>query len=86
MPEELNFFTFFCSFLSILFASRNPFSFYRMPGYSALQSDRTQFRFGSLSPDDMHAGGGFVIFVRQLLFFAEISAFSSSLRLTATFD
>ena len=44
-------------------------SSFRIPGFSALHSDRTHSRSGILSPDTAHAGGGVVIFVRQGLLF-----------------
>ena len=41
-------------------------SSFRIPGFSALRSDRTHSRFGILSPDATHVSGGVVIFfVRQ---------------------
>ena len=55
----------------------NSFSSFRIPGFSALRSDRTQSWFGILSPDVMHASGGVIIFVRQGLSFSEL--FTSSL-------
>ena len=54
----------------------------RIPGYSALRSDRTHSWSGILSPDVMHASGGVIIFVRQGLSFSELS--TCSLRLTPT--
>ena len=53
------------------------FSF-RIPGFSALRSDRTH---SILSPDATHASGGVNIFIRQSLSFSELSTFSLSLRL-----
>ena len=51
----------------------------RIPGFSALHSDRTHSRSGILSPDTTHASGGVVIFVRQGLSFSELSTSSLSL-------
>ena len=51
----------------------NSSSFFRIPGFSALRSDRTHSRSGILSPDTTHASGGVVIFVRQGLSFSELS-------------
>ena len=42
-------------------------------GYSALQSDCTHSRPGILFPDDPHASGGVIIFVRQGLSYSELS-------------
>ena len=50
----------------------------RIPGFSALCSDRTHSRSGILSSDTMHASGGVVIFVRQGLSFSELSTSSLS--------
>ena len=54
----------------------NSSSSFRIPGFSALRSDRTHFRSGILSPDATHASGGVVIFVRQGLFFSSTSSLS----------
>ena len=43
----------------------NTSSSFRIPGFSALRSDRTHSRSGILSPDTTHASGGVIIFVRQ---------------------
>ena len=51
---------------------------FRIPGFSALHSDRTHSRSGILSPDATHASGGVIIFVRQGLSFSELSTFSLS--------
>ena len=48
-------------------------SSFRIPGFSALRSDRTHSRSGILTPDTMHASGGVVTFVRQGLSFSELS-------------
>ena len=53
-------------------------SFFRIPGFSALRSDRTHSRSGILSPDATHASGGVVIFIRQGLSFSELSTSSLS--------
>ena len=55
----------------------NSSSSFRIPGFSALHSDRTHSRSGILSSDTTHASGGVVIFVRQGLSFSEL--FTSSL-------
>ena len=57
----------------------NSSSSFRIPGFSALRSDRTHSRSGILSPDVTHAGGGVVTFVRQDLSFSELSTSSLSL-------
>ena len=51
----------------------NSSSSFRIPGFSALRSDRTHSRSGILSSDTMHASGSVVIFVRQGLSFSELS-------------
>ena len=56
----------------------NPSSSFRIPGFSALRSDRTHSRSGILSPGATHASGGVVIFVRQGLSFSELSTSSLS--------
>ena len=53
-------------------------SSFRIPGFSALRSDRTHFWSGILSPDATHASGGVIIFVRQGLSFSELSTSSLS--------
>ena len=56
----------------------NSSSSFRIPGFSALRSDRIHSRSGILSPDATHASGGVVIFVRQGLSFSELSTSSLS--------
>ena len=56
----------------------NSSSSFRIPGFSALRSDRIHSRSGILSSDTTHASGGVVIFVRQGLFFSELSTSSLS--------
>ena len=56
----------------------NSSSFFRIPGFSALRSDRTYSRSGILSSDTTHASGGVVIFVRQGLSFSQLSTSSLS--------
>ena len=56
----------------------NSSSSFRIPGFSALRSDRTHFRSGILSSDAKHASSGVVIFVRQGLSFSELSTSSLS--------
>ena len=48
-------------------------SSFRIPGYSAMRSNRTHSRPGILSPDDPHASGGDIISFRQGLSFSELS-------------
>ena len=47
----------------------NSSSSFRIPGFSALRSDRTHYQSGILSSDTTHASGSIVIFVRQGLSF-----------------
>ena len=54
----------------------NSSSSFRIPGFSALRSDRTHSRSGILSSDTMHASDGVVIFVRHGLSFSELSTSS----------
>ena len=56
----------------------NSSSSFRIPGFSALRSDCTHYRFGILSSDATHASSGIVIFVRQGLSFSELSTSSLS--------
>ena len=56
----------------------NSSSSFRIPGFSALRSDRTHSRSGILSSDASHASGGVVIFIRQGLSFSELSTSSLS--------
>ena len=60
----------------------NSSSFFRIPGFSALQSDRSHSRSGILSLEATHAGG-VIIFIMQELSFSELST-SSLLRFTPT--
>ena len=53
-------------------------SFFQIPGFSALRSDRTHSRSGILSRDATHASGGVIIFVRQGLSFSERATSSLS--------
>ena len=57
----------------------NSTSSFRIAGFSTLCSDRTHSRSAILSPDDKHASGGVVIFVRQGLSLSELSTSSLSL-------
>ena len=50
----------------------NSSSSFRIPGHSALQYDRTHFRSGILSSDDLHASGGVIIFVLQGSSFSDL--------------
>ena len=56
----------------------NSSSSFRIPGFSALPSDRTHSRSGILSSDTTHSSGGVIIFVRQGLSFSELSTSSLS--------
>ena len=57
----------------------NSSSFFRIPGFSALRSDRTHSRSGILCRDATHASGGVIIFVRQGLSFSKLSTSPLSL-------
>ena len=57
----------------------NSSSSFRFTGFSALRSDRTHSRSGILSSDTTRASGGVIIFVKQCLFFSELSTSSLSL-------
>ena len=57
----------------------NSSSSFRIPGFSALCSDRTHSWSGILSSDTTHASSSVVIFVRQGLSFSELSTSSLSL-------
>ena len=65
-------------FICIQESNLNSSSSFRIPGFSALRSDRTHSRSGILSPDTMHASGGVITFVRQGLSFSELSTSSLS--------
>ena len=54
-------------------------STFRIPGFSALRSDGTHSRSGIFSTDVADASGGVIIFVKQGLFFSELSTSSLSL-------
>ena len=54
-------------------------SSFRIPGFSALQSHGTHSRSGIFSTDVADASGGVIIFVKQCLFFSELSTSSLSL-------
>ena len=56
----------------------NSSSSFRIPGFSALRSDRTYSRSDILSLDNTHASGRVIIFVRQGLSFSELSSSSLS--------
>ena len=51
---------------------------FRIPRFSTLQSQGTHSRSGIFSTDDADASGGVIIFVRQGLFFSELSISSLS--------
>ena len=53
-------------------------SSFRIPGFSALQSHDTYSRSGIFSTDVADASGGVIIFVKQGLFFSELSTSSLS--------
>ena len=57
-------------------------SSFRIPGFSALQSHGTHSRSGIFSTDVADASSGVIIFVKQCLFFSELS--TSSLCLAPT--
>ena len=56
----------------------NLFSSFWIPGFSALQSHGTHSRSGIFSTDVADASGGVIIFVKQGLFFSELSTSSLS--------
>ena len=62
--------------ICIQVSNLNSFSSFRIPGFSSLGSDLTYSRSGILSPDDPHASGGLIIFVRQGISFSELSTSS----------
>ena len=68
MPEVLNFFAFFHSFLSTLPVLKKSmlfsYSSFPIPGYFAIESHLLSVW---LSPDDLLASGGLVILTRQSL-------------------
>ena len=51
----------------------NLFSPFRIPGFSALQSNGTHSRSGIFSTDVADGSGGVIIFIKQGLFFSEHS-------------
>ena len=55
-------------------------SSFRIPGFSALQFHGTHFRSGIFSTNVADASGGVIVFVKQGLFFSELSISSLSLR------
>ena len=76
LPVVLNFFTFFCSFPSILLCQEiqtNSSQSFRIPGYSAMPPDCTHSRFGTPSPDDSCSRGSVMIFVTKGLSFSQLS-------------
>ena len=56
----------------------NSSSSFRIPGFSALRSDCTHSQSGILSRDATHASSSVIIFVKQGLFFSELSTSSLS--------
>ena len=54
-------------------------SSFRIPGFSPLQSHGTHYRSGIFSTDVADASGGVIIFVKQGLFFSELSTSPFSL-------
>ena len=73
-PEALNYFNFFRPIPLTLSVSKNPILTYLpLLGFSALRSDCTHPRSGILSPDDTHACGGVMIFIRHGSSFSELS-------------
>ena len=78
-PGALNYFTFFRPILLTLSVSRNPIlTHLPFSGFSALRFDRTHSRSVILSPDATHASSSVIIFIRQGLFFSELSISSLS--------
>ena len=63
-------------FIYIQESNLNSSSSFRIPGFSALHPDRTHSQSGILSPDDTHASGYIIIFVRQSLSFSKLSTSS----------
>ena len=57
----------------------NSSSSFRIPGFSALRSHGTHSRFGIFSTGVADASGDVIIFVKQSLFFSELSTSSLSL-------
>ena len=78
--ELLHFLSHPVDHLCIQESNLNSSSSFRIPGFSALRSDRTHSRSGNLTPDATHASGGVIIFVRQGLSFSELSTSSSFAR------
>ena len=66
-------------FIYIQESNLNLSSSFRIPGFSALQSHGTHSRSGIFSTDVANASGGVIIFVKQGLFFSELSTSSLSL-------
>ena len=73
------------SLIYIQESNLNLSSFFRIPGFSALQCHGTHSRSGIFSTDVENASGGVIIFVKQGLFFSELSTSSLSL-LSPYFD
>ena len=65
--------------ISIQESNPNSSSSFRIPGFSALRSHGTHSRSGIFSTDVADASGGVIIFVKQSLFFSELSTSSLSL-------
>ena len=65
-------------FIYIQESNLNLSSSFRIPGFSALQSHGTHSRSGIFSTDVADASGGVIIFVKQSLFFSELSTSSLS--------
>ena len=77
--ELLHFLSFHSVDLSCIQESNlNSSSSFRIPGLSALRSDRTHSRSGILSRDTTHASGGAIFFFRHGLSFSELSISSLS--------
>ena len=81
-PGAMNYYIFFrpnpVHLICIQESNINLSAFFRIPGFSALRSDRIHSRSGILSPDATHASGGVIIFVRQGLSFIKLSTSSLS--------
>ena len=65
-------------FIYILESNLNLSSSFRIPGFSALQSHGTHSQSGIFSTDVADASGGVIIFIKQGLFFSELSTSSLS--------
>ena len=77
--ELLHFLSFYpVDFIYIQESNLNSSSSFRIPGFSALRSDRTHSQSAILSSDTTHVSGGVIFFVRQGLSFSKLSTSSLS--------